>query len=684
MLSLLSFYEIRRWFPGTDDRKPFCLVSIGRAESARFLYDVEAISDLNIPSKWYELSKADFERLNPNTKTLPIFRSQADAELTKKIYLAAPVLIEEGSPDTNPWGIRFQRMFDMSVDSGVFKNEDSPERLPLFEAKMLHHFDHRWATYVDAPDKPDGLDTEDCTLEQKADPDFSARPRYWVEEKEVLARIANVPSKVARTWLAGEAEDLSQAVAEWVAASLVLKALSVEPAALDYKASAWLPAVKQAETDLQNALPAWYARLRAKGATGKKAYTEWPKWARQQADCPLSEADQSKLVTLQDDDALFALMDTWMDSRSPRWLMGWRDISRSTDERTVIAGITPRSAIGHKFPVIRFASEFGPRRSVALYGNLCALVLDYAARQKVSGSSLTYHYLKQFPVLPPERYVNADLAFIVPRVLELTYTAHKLKPWAEDLGFEGAPFAWCPERRAILRAELDAYYAKLYGLTRDELRYILDPADVMGEAYASETFRVLKNNEMREFGEYRTQRLVLAAWDQLASDQGQPGTAPPVYSDQGLIRNADEASFAGILAEIIRQHGEGISGSDLQTLIAYAGQPVLVAQYSDALASARLTELLTKLSRVDSGAVGQLIPDVLHRLQSAQVCRLVKRGDAYVYQAAGGSIPADVATTAEHAELGALLVALDNQRKASMQSDERSGLQDQAVHRGAA
>ena len=69
--------------------------------------------------------------------------------------------------------------------------------------------------------------------------------------------------------------------------------------------------------------------------------------------------------------------------------------------------------------------------------------------------------------------------------------------------------------RARLRAELDAYYAKLYGLTRDELRYILDPADVLGDDYPSETFRVLKNKELREFGEYRTQRLVLAAWDAL-------------------------------------------------------------------------------------------------------------------------------------------------------------------------
>ncbi len=66
---------------------------------------------------------------------------------------------------------------------------------------------------------------------------------------------------------------------------------------------------------------------------------------------------------------------------------------------------------------------------------------------------------------------------------------------------------------SLLPAELDAYYARLYGLTRDELRYILDPADVMGADYPSETFRVLKNGELRGFGEYRTQRLVLKAWD---------------------------------------------------------------------------------------------------------------------------------------------------------------------------
>ena len=70
-------------------------------------------------------------------------------------------------------------------------------------------------------------------------------------------------------------------------------------------------------------------------------------------------------------------------------------------------------------------------------------------------------------------------------------------------------FKWDEDRRTMLRAELGAYYAKLYGLTRGELRYILDPKDVYGPDFPGETFRVLKEKEERLYGEYRTRRLVL-------------------------------------------------------------------------------------------------------------------------------------------------------------------------------
>ena len=122
---------------------------------------------------------------------------------------------------------------------------------------------------------------------------------------------------------------------------------------------------------------------------------------------------------------------------------------------------------------------------------------------------MNFFLVKQLPVLPPSAYTPADIAYIAPRVLELVYTAYDLRPFAEDMGYHGEPFRWDEVRRAQLRAELDAYYARLYGLTRDELRYILDPKEVHGEDFPGETFHVLKEKEVKQFGEYRTRRLVL-------------------------------------------------------------------------------------------------------------------------------------------------------------------------------
>jgi hypothetical protein len=179
----------------------------------------------------------------------------------------------------------------------------------------------------------------------------------------------------------------------------------------------------------------------------------------------------------------------------------------------VIAGLAPKTGISNKFPLILSEKAKTPRIVACICGNLSSIAFDFVARQKIGSTTLNYFYLKQFPVLPPKRFGGDEIDFIVPKVLELIYTSETMRSFAEDLGYKGSPFRWDPDRRAYLKAELDAYYARLYGLTRDELRYILDPADVKGEDYPSETFRVLKNNEIRKFGEYRTARLVLQAWD---------------------------------------------------------------------------------------------------------------------------------------------------------------------------
>jgi len=445
LVSLLDLENREAVFPGVHHSYKFCLLTLGQAEQAEFVFFATQVSQLADPRRRFSLTPEEFRLINPNTLTCPVFRSERDAELTKKLYRAAPVLIQEAvksgskviQPEQNPWGIEFMRLLDMSNDSHLFKDQPGEHDLPLYEAKLIHHFDHRFATY-DADGK-----TRDLTAAEKQDPDLGIQPRYWVARSEVEAKLK-----------------------------------------------------------------------------GKE-------WDRD-------------------------------------WLMGWRDITNATNERTVIASVIPLAGVGNKIPLYLLGVKVTPQQSAVFLGNLSALVFDFVARQKIGGTTLNYFYMKQFPVLPPESYSQADLDFIVPRVLELTYTSHDLRGWARDLGYHGEPFTWNDKRRSQLRAELDAYYAKLYGLTRDELRYILDPADIMGDDYPSETFRVLKNKELKEFGEYRTQRLVLEAWDAL--QQPQPITVPtvkptrrtvplPVYAEGGTPASEAEDWLAGLICDVLLHAG---------------------------------------------------------------------------------------------------------------------------------
>lgn len=131
-------------------------------------------------------------------------------------------------------------------------------------------------------------------------------------------------------------------------------------------------------------------------------------------------------------------------------------------------------------PVMLFDREQFGRRWAALLANLNSMALDYVARHKAGGVHLNFFIFKQLPVFSPNHYSDADLRFIVPRVLELTYTSADLASWAAELGHVGSPFGWDPSRRAILRAELDAYLARLYGLNRNDL-FWLGPSGCRGQ-----------------------------------------------------------------------------------------------------------------------------------------------------------------------------------------------------------
>ena len=205
------------------------------------------------------------------------------------------------------------------------------------------------------------------------------------------------------------------------------------------------------------------------------------------------------------------------------WLLGWRDVTDArASVRTVVACIVPKVAVNHKFPLMM--PSLDSQLVAGLYANLSSIPFDYCARQKVGGLSLTYFTMRQLPALPPSVYViPASWApaiqirdWVLPRVLELTYTAWNLKAFAEDCDDDGPPFIWDPIRRFQLRCELDAAFFHLYGVSRDDVAYILD------------TFPVLARSEEREHGEYRTKRVVLETYDALATatEKGIPYESP--------------------------------------------------------------------------------------------------------------------------------------------------------------
>ncbi|MFQ5401576.1 MAG: Eco57I restriction-modification methylase domain-containing protein, partial [Anaerolineae bacterium] len=129
LVSLYDFENRMKIFPAVDSRMKFCLLTLTgadrpAAEGAQFVFFALETADLRDAERRFTLSAADIALLNPNTRTCPIFRSRRDTELTKAIYRRVPVLIKEGTPEVNPWGIRFFTMFHMSNDSGLFRTRE--------------------------------------------------------------------------------------------------------------------------------------------------------------------------------------------------------------------------------------------------------------------------------------------------------------------------------------------------------------------------------------------------------------------------------------------------------------------------------------------------------------------------------------------------------------------------------
>jgi hypothetical protein len=447
LVSLYDFENRKQLFHGVDSRMKFCLLTLtGQGAPEReidFAFFLTQPEQLSEEDRHFTLTKEELFSINPNTGSCPTFRSQRDANLTTKVFQAAPCLIDERRGQR--WDVSIlKKMIDFGVHSDLIefgKLPPSDDWVGVYEAKMIHFYDHRYATYENKEDDHgENGKARYTTAPEHKDSYFKAKPRCWVSPETYRNRL----------------EDRS------------------------------------------------YDR---------------------------------------------------------KWFMGYRDVARSTDERTAIFVIRPNTAAVDKLPTV-FVEE--PATVVScLEANFSSFCLDFVARQKVGGTHLAQYIVEQLPVHPPRRYAPELLEYIVPRVLELTYTAWDLAAFADDVWSESSerlqsaleaqwqanvratdgghkgqtppewvehsdqaddefphpPFMWDEERRAHLLADLDGLYGHLYGLERDELAYILD------------TFPIVKRKDEEEYGEYRTKRLVLEAYDRLATTDLVDGTPSSTGGD---------------------------------------------------------------------------------------------------------------------------------------------------------
>lgn len=234
------------------------------------------------------------------------------------------------------------------------------------------------------------------------------------------------------------------------------------------------------------------------------------------------------------DEVSSRLEDKWPS----RWLFGYRDISRATDERTTIAVIIPRTGCDTHCRNIYLEVEDG-RLTACLMSNMNAFAFDYLARQKIIGTGMGAGMLEQIPVIPPTIYTTPcpwsggaptmkDWLFC--RALELTYTAWDLELFAQDCGWSGPPFRWDEERRFLLRCELDAAFFHLYlpteangnwrlaeGENNENLAQLKanfpTPRDAV--AYIMDTFPIVKRKDESEHGNYRTKNTILEIYDKM-------------------------------------------------------------------------------------------------------------------------------------------------------------------------
>ena len=442
LVSLYDFENRNGLFPGVHRMYKFCLVTLRKnhtreAIASDFVFFATSVDDLRVSEKHFRLTSEEIGRLNPNTRSCPIFSNQDDALITKRVYGAFPILSKDSSPKYG-WMPRVAFVFEMNKHSHLFGGaselrsngtlrghevliDDECPWVALYEAKQIHQFDHRFATYVL---RGSNVECRDSTFEEHADPFFLPIPRQYVRVSDFVDSL-------------------------------------------------------------------------------KRRNLETP------------------------------------------WFVTYRDITNAANERTSIFTVLPYVAMGNTW--ILSLDGGTPKEKAGFVACMNMFATDYIVRRKVGGSHLNFFVLKQLAVPLPEHLGTKTvfggpstlLDWVLPRTLELIYTAWDLEPFARDCGWFGPPFRWDDERRFLLRCELDAAFFHLYlqveangdwrgvesetavDLAQLRARFTA-PRDAV--AYIMDTFPIVRRRDEEKWGDYRTKRVVLEIYDALAESTrtGQP------------------------------------------------------------------------------------------------------------------------------------------------------------------
>lgn len=403
--------------------------------------------------------------------------------------------------------------------------------LPLYEAKMLQPFNHRWGDYAMRVEGNRSNELPNVPLEKLQDPSYQVTPNHWVPEIEVKLRCANLPKVMIEAFRKGQNNVIVLGLVYWAfgqwlrreassSASLAMANLfdywvkfnqgfqwanAIAPTQLGLcpdgealihpQGPSFIPALPINELLHDgNHGPCWYEAKRA----------PLERLIQTAEDHPLTDEEW---VGLQVADDGVSLARWILERRTPKWLAGWRRSGRGGDTRTLLPALLPRAGVGDSFFLIEGLSQSD--LAACLIANLSSFICDFVVRQKAGGPNLSFFVMSQIAILPPETYEQSApwsptqtvREWMAPRVLELLYTSWDLQPYAIECHFEGPPFVWDEERRFQIRCELDAAFFRLYGLTKDEVGYVMD------------TFSVVRRKEEAEFGSYRTKEVILSKFE---------------------------------------------------------------------------------------------------------------------------------------------------------------------------